>query len=977
MTVELFNLRFWIGRSKRARAKRLSGLGASFVLLVVAAVVLGCGWDAGSDHSVRFNPYRTEKEFGRLPPLPKYNSEDQKTLFSWDRDVAYDTYEEPDKKGERIDKLWDEAAEAESDGRLGDARRMLGEYLNRTQAKRLARWDSVKDLQKRRNAATDKLDALSELEHGASESAVRGYLAARSTFDAGGQADEVLKRLEEARSDMRLRDNSDYLKAALRQDGDEHAIEDFDRLAVSYPKSEKREPALFMAAVISMKLSNCYQPENAGSLVERVSEDCRDDYWQRAHKGFEQVMREYPGGRYYSDARGWIGRLCLLAGDRAGALVEYYRMLGDKDEAGRVEALFSLCMVRRNADEFEMERVERTLEREPQAALAYAYHNIYNYALRGVYFRFSAEDSETEKEEQARELNRIAIFATRMMNRFPAGSVGAAFVVRVAEADLELGKDSDASRLARLVVTKGATGDLRAQALWVAGVAEFHLRQYSSARRALTTLIAENPNNQYTEGARRHLAMLAEDTGDIEAALDQYLALDYRYDVAYFVDVLMTPEQLAAFIEKRPELAHSNELSYALGVRYLRERRWNDAKAVFARVKTVGRNADQDYLWKAYENGSGEDRENATSKEGDFDSTIRGVRPHWIDQDLRTANDLERLERQVETAQDNESRAEALYQVASYQFERSLLFYNPLEWEGQRHYLLVDLDERGAYRQAGESQLLFDYMQRHDMAANSLPIFLEVVRRFSNTRAARDALFSAAVCNERLREYNNYWREIYAEGGHAGERMVTYRDVRDTYPTYKFPRGTLGWEPSTRTVNGQPGWDKPPKPSPRPSRLARGVQLVNGWINEGFTLWNRVQTDFEILAKRVWLAFVTAIAWVCHWLWILAMCGWLWFLWRRAREARELLREALAGCKERPQEERDNPDSMLKISPASSVLSRYMNQDTRARLLEAAYNLEYKLAQVVRSKRGVTAVAFYAVSHGAFVILLIRLVMNW
>ena len=101
------------------------------------------------------------------------------------------------------------------------------------------------------------------------------------------------------------------------------------------------------------------------------------------------------------------------------------------------------------------------------------------------------------------------------------------------------------------------------------------------------------------------------------------------------------------------------------------------------------------------------------------------------------------------------------------------MFYNPLEWHGERHYLLVDLDERGAFRQPNESQILFDYMQKHDMAANSLPIFLEVVHRFPNTRAARDALFTAAVCHERLAEYNNYWREIYTEDGHAGERMVT------------------------------------------------------------------------------------------------------------------------------------------------------------------------------------------------------------
>lgn len=524
----------------------------------------------------------------------------------------------------------------------------------------------------------------------------------------------------------------------------------------------------------------------------------------------------------------------------------------------------------------------------------------------------------------------------------------------------------------------GAKGEIRAEALWVAGVAEFRLRQYSSARQALTTLVAENPDNRYTEGARRQLAMLAEDTGDIDGALDQYIALDYRYDIAYFIDVLMTPQQLAAFIEKRPSLAHRDELSYALGVRYLRDRHWNEARSVFARLKTLGRQVDDDYLSKRDEDrGSYEDRQLEWPKERDFDPNIRGIRLGWIDQDVRTANDLERLERQVETAEGDEARAEALYQVASYQFERSLLFYNPLEWRGQRHYLLVDLDERGAFRRPNESQMLFDHMQKHDMAANSLPIFLEVARRFPNTRAARDALFTAAVCHERLAEYNGYWREIYSDDGHAGDRMVTYRDVRAAYTKYKFPRGTLGWEPATRTVNGGPGWDKPLKPKPRPSRWARAAQLANSWVSESFKLLNRALTDLEYLLKQGWLAIVAAVGWVSHWLWILAMICWLWFLWRRAGEARTLMEEALAQCESRPIEERGNSHLAVSNNVVSATLDKYLGHDLRDRWLESGRELTHKLRQVAEQRRGRALIALYAATHGLFAVLLIRLALNW
>jgi outer membrane protein assembly factor BamD (BamD/ComL family) len=957
----------------------------SICSVAIAATALGCAYEAGSEHSVRFNPYRTEKEFGRLPPLPKYTVAEANRLFSWDRNVdGGDVYEEYDNQTKGIDKLWDEAVESEFTGQLVEARRLLQQYLDRTQPQRCSRWLDPAHLQERRNTATDKLDALSEIEHGASNAAVKEYLAARSEYDGAHRQDEVLKHLEQARHDVRLTDNADYLSAALRREGDEQAVRDFERLGAKYPRSEKREAALYMAATLTMKLSRSYQVRRDPRALKYTCDDydCRDSAWHRSRAAFERLMREYPNGRYYSDARGQLGYLSLLAADTAGALVEYYRLLSDRRVSGKVEALFSLCLVRHRADDSDMDRVEKTLEHEPAAALAYAYHNIYNYAFRpdsdrGFYEDYNGEHEAEQVSEQRHELERTASFATRMMNRFPSSAVGAGFIVRVAEADLELDMKANASALARRALVMGAKDDIRAEALWIAGVSEFRRRQYSTARQAFITLIAENPNDRYTEGARRQLAMLEEDTGNIERALDQYLALDYRDDIAYFVDVLMTPEQLATYVEKHPSLQRHDELMYALGIRYLRDRRWNDARTAFAKVKALGRNVDDEYLNKINAEPWRKDRRDETPKEREFDSSIRGIRPYWIAEDVRTANELERLEHEVEAAPTDEGKAEALYQVASYQYERSLLFYNPLEWRGARHELLYDLDQRGAFRKPNESQMLLDYMQKHDMASSSLPIFLEVMRRFPNTRAARDALFTAAVCHERLHEYNGYWREIYSNEGHAGPRMVTYLDVRAVYPGYRFPRGTSGWEPSTRTVNGGPGWEKPPRPKPRPSRWARVERLANCWSTESLKLWNRLLADIEFLLKQVWLSIVAAVNWVGHWLWIIATCCWLWFLWRRAREARALMSETLSCCKPRPLEERLNPDSLLALTPSASVFKKYLNQDIRAAWLESAYDLEYKMNQVVRNKRGVSLAAFYLATHGLFVVLLLRLLVNW
>src|SRR5262249_40571964 len=81
-------------------------------------------------------------------------------------------------------------------------------------------------------------------------------------------------------------------------------------------------------------------------------------------------------------------------------------------------------------------------------------------------------------------------------------------------------------------------------------------------------------------------------------------------------------------------------------------------------------------------------------------------------------------------------------------------------------------------------------------------------------------------------DYNYHWRTVYEMGLHAGVRMVTYEDVRQAYPNYQLPRGTIGWEPVTRTVNGGPGWEERPKPQPKPSWRSRAKQRLRDLILE-------------------------------------------------------------------------------------------------------------------------------------------------
>jgi len=152
---------------------------------------------------------------------------------------------------------------------------------------------------------------------------------------------------------------------------------------------------------------------------------------------------------------------------------------------------------------------------------------------------------------------------------------------------------------------------------------------------------------------------------------------------------------------------------------------------------------------------------------------------------------------------------------------------------------------------------------------------------------------------------------------------------------------------------------------------------LNGWINESFKLFNRVLADLEFLVRQVWLAIVAGVGWMLHWAWILAVCGWLWFLWRRAREARVLMNEALARCKPRPTEESGNAHLIVGPSLVFATLDKYLAHDLRDKALGAGRDLGFKLRQIGSDRRGRALVAFYAATHGLFIILLLRLLFNW
>ena len=882
---------------------------AARVLLLLGALgatAFGCAW-VGTSHSVRFNDYQTEREMGRLSPLPTLSNGTNDLRAFWDNEYGGDTpeddYSVAERQREEVDKLWESAEVAEKNGNFTLDRELLRQYIERTYIGRHV-WFEPSNRQHRRNSAMDRLDVLRASDRGTKAAKIEVYLNARRVYDSDDPvAEEIQRNLNLIRTDSNLKDNAAYLKAALlyRKKEYKEAAQAFTSIARKYSNSEKREASLFMAALANMKASSTYSPTSGDESHLHEDETAKhpviavDEAWRNALAGFRSLMAEYPRGKYFNDAKGWVAYLLLRSNDRAGALVEYYRLLANQaDENVRIEAAFSLTLVRHHASDEEMSRVENALENQPDAALAYAYHNIYNYAIdpgssyspyeeikdaNGNYdydasrIRNQQQEKDWERNRAAtsrKELIRVIEFTRRLMSSHPKLPVGGAFALRAAQASLELGNDEAAVHFARRAVASGIKDDERAQALWTIGVGEHRLHHFEDARKSFQTLLSDNPKSHLTEGARRTVAMIAEDEGDLDGALEQYIALDYKIDVGYFIDVLMTTEQLAAFIARHPDSPKRDELTYALGVRHLRANRWSDAREVFSRVRPTGVPEYSIYAGNI-DCMTSNRTANCDIKAGEYNSKDEPIiTSRLIMRDIQTANSLEALARAANTAEGDEAKAEALYQFASYQFDgSSLLFYNPVAWTASRYWNLSQLAGEGRYRATNESQVLFTYMQEHDTLARALKSYLEVVRKFPQTRAGRDALYTAAVCHERLSNYNPYWRGIYGTGLHAGERMVTYADVKAAYPRYQLPRGTYTWKPSTRTVNGAPGWAPPPKPLPRLTRTARVKLLLNQLATRLTIFWNET--------GRRWLAALSILIAV-------------WFTSRRTTRDRKLLR---------------------------------------------------------------------------------------
>lgn len=782
-----------------------------FVLAAVTVTVIGCGWE-GPEWSVRFGWY-DNKKLQRLPPLA------EPSLGYVDSKYANRSSEEKEEANKRlfsrIDTLWNEAKESEEQGNLSEVREKLNACLETEKSLRSSSdyYYSHKNFDY--NSAIDRLDALTALNQDASKKAVVAYLSARRVYDSLSNFDEVRKLLDEVPHHASLDDNVAYLRAGVlfKTCQYKESSNAFSDLIKQYPRSEKREASLYMFALSTLKRSKTWQQES--STFSPIKESV-DDEALRAYQLFERVMREYPKGSFYNDARGWLGFISLRKGDISNAVAQYFRMLSDpNDKPARIEGLSSLRLSFNDLNSEEILKLENELKDEPQAVLAYVYYVLYNFDVTPGYY--SDEEFCVRKGIKDSATQTIVDSAMRMMKRFPNAQINGAFALRIAQANLENENSNDALTFATKALRVGVSGQERLNSLWVKGVAEHRLQKYKDAKTTLKTLISESTDDHFKMRTRILLALAAEDEGDKETALEQYLAMNFDLDTAYYVDVFMTPDELASFIKNHPNHPKINFLNYSLGVRYFRAERWREAREAYSKVITTNEEYPDD-SYNPYETAP-------THPKYPGSTPVYEVEQNWILYDMKAVDDLERLDNLVQFAIGDEERAEALYQKASYIYERqNLLFYNPSAWGGERTEAIKNMSTRAA----GEKQKLWEYMQDHESVSRALKLYLEVVRKYPNTKAAPEALYTAAICHRLLKDFNASWSGMYYNGLFAGERFVDYEDVRREYPKYRFPVSGK-WKPSNRTVSDENAYPPLPK-KPRLSWKERvTVKFSDAW----------------------------------------------------------------------------------------------------------------------------------------------------
>ena len=354
------------------------------------------------------------------------------------------------------------------------------------------------------------------------------------------------------------------------------------------------------------------------------------------------------------------------------------------------------------------------------------------------------------------ETRQLADFAARVADRHPFrhDSPGARLVLtRIAEVFYQDGAYSKALRWSNESLASGVSD----RALYVRGACEEKQHRLASAGQDFTRLLRQFPLSPLERVAREELALVDEARGDLGGALDQYCALGYTGDIAFFLDARMTPRQIERYLAGRPYPGYRSLITYSLGIRYLRTGQWDRARRWLERTPA--------------------------EKEAEYSQGRKEWAARPSPDPLVAVSDLESLQRAVSRAKGSNARAEALYRYASYYYSHgSLLLYNAGLWQQMREYSFdIWWNERHATPQDLSAER--DHMYEHEVYARALRICLDIEKRYPRSPTAPRALYRAACCARYLANYNYWWRKEDKRHDYWAESVHLMTRLANRYPT--------------------------------------------------------------------------------------------------------------------------------------------------------------------------------------------------
>ncbi len=566
-----------------------------------------------------------------------------------------------------------------------------------------------------------------------------------------------------------VREHALYQNASLNVQENRYALarSQYRRLLREYPKSPKRENTLIML------VRNSILPHQ---------KDLRDI--TAGKTAMAQLEKEFPHSRFLKELPGLHARLLYLDNQYRTALNAYLRthaldsariviaaLPKSEQEEANIRllaanlraitaaktykpyemAIREVNRLRQTATAKQAKMLSSLLLRDPELASDYLYYRLYHTV------------------NNSKQIKQLAHFAEEVADAHPDIRFSPAVMTRFAEAAYREGAYSRALSWANHSLQTLTTD----RALYVRGASRHKRKQIAGATHDFETILKRFPKSPLVPNARENLALLYEAVERFDKALDIFFVLKentqkemfselgsagYEKDVAYLLDVRMTTAQIAAYVRSHPHHWEKNLLIYSLGIRYLRDERWNDAEHQFWLLPRK--------IYAEYSKG----------------------RKEWSQkpspEPLTVIRDLRLRQRKIGQAKTNNARAKAMYEYASYYSTHgTLLLYNPALWGGNR---MLSFDYFWNDHVMTQSDILpiRRYMYSHEAFARSRALCKQIARQYPHAPILPYVLYRQAAATRRLGSFNQWWNAETNRAKLWKESINTMRRIVRLYPKH-------------------------------------------------------------------------------------------------------------------------------------------------------------------------------------------------